>query len=230
MRGRTITEVRTLTTETCFSCGPLFAVDEDWLAARRRDHETWYCRNGHGQHYLAETEEDRLRRELGRAQAQRDIATERFSREALANALMKAETKAKRRVTLSIAGLGLLDESELEDAAPARPPVMEPRRRSEREVTVEEPSPAESVNTETDELDWTAAELKALMSGSGLTMGDLSVVVGSKLTRENLRDAINRWLADNPDKSLATLAGMAAAERDGRTPVTHEQPERLPFE
>lgn len=34
--------------------------------------------------------------------------------DALANALMKAETKAKRRVTLSICGLGILDESELE--------------------------------------------------------------------------------------------------------------------
>jgi ribosome-associated translation inhibitor RaiA len=32
--------------------------------------------------------------------------------EALANALMKAETKAKRRATLSICGLGMLDESE----------------------------------------------------------------------------------------------------------------------
>jgi len=32
--------------------------------------------------------------------------------DALANALMKAETKAKRRVTLSICGLGILDESE----------------------------------------------------------------------------------------------------------------------
>jgi len=32
----------------------------------------------------------------------------------LANALMKCETKAKRRVTLSICGLGLLDETELE--------------------------------------------------------------------------------------------------------------------
>jgi hypothetical protein len=32
----------------------------------------------------------------------------------LANALMKAETKAKRRVALSICGLGLLDETELE--------------------------------------------------------------------------------------------------------------------
>jgi hypothetical protein len=34
--------------------------------------------------------------------------------DALANALMKSETKAKRRVTLSIAGLGWLDETELE--------------------------------------------------------------------------------------------------------------------
>jgi len=34
--------------------------------------------------------------------------------EARANAIMKAETKAKRRVTLSICGLGLLDETEVE--------------------------------------------------------------------------------------------------------------------
>src|SRR5262245_53144381 len=34
--------------------------------------------------------------------------------DALCNAIMKAETKAKRRVTLSICGLGMLDEAELE--------------------------------------------------------------------------------------------------------------------
>ena len=34
--------------------------------------------------------------------------------DSLANATMKAETKAKRRATLSICGLGILDESELE--------------------------------------------------------------------------------------------------------------------
>ena len=33
---------------------------------------------------------------------------------ALANAIMKAETKAKRRATLSLAGLGFLDESEID--------------------------------------------------------------------------------------------------------------------
>lgn len=45
----------------------------------------------------------------------------------LANALMKCETKAKRRATLSICGLGILDESEIGDrqhqiAAPAEKP------------------------------------------------------------------------------------------------------------
>jgi hypothetical protein len=45
--------------------------------------------------------------------------------DALANALMKAETKAKRRVTLSIAGLGWLDETEL-DTLPQGPQAVMP--------------------------------------------------------------------------------------------------------
>lgn len=40
--------------------------------------------------------------------------------DALANAFMKAETKAKRRVTLSICGLGMLDETELETIPEAK--------------------------------------------------------------------------------------------------------------
>lgn len=56
--------------------------------------------------------------------------------EALANAMMKCETKAKRRATLSIAGLGFLDETEIEtipdaqvvpgDSAFPSDPVSEP--------------------------------------------------------------------------------------------------------
>jgi hypothetical protein len=38
--------------------------------------------------------------------------------EMLANLIMKAETKAKRRVTLSICGAGMLDETEVEDSQP----------------------------------------------------------------------------------------------------------------
>src|SRR5689334_15765967 len=52
------------------------------------------------------------------------VATGALAGDALANALMKDETKAKRRVTLSICGLGWLDETELEtikDAKDAKP-------------------------------------------------------------------------------------------------------------
>jgi hypothetical protein len=41
--------------------------------------------------------------------------------EARSNAMMKAETKAKRRVTLSICGLGFLDETEVSSIADAYP-------------------------------------------------------------------------------------------------------------
>src|SRR5690606_39558393 len=40
--------------------------------------------------------------------------------DALANSVMKAETKAKRRLTLSLAGLGWLDESEVDSIPDAR--------------------------------------------------------------------------------------------------------------
>lgn len=43
------------------------------------------------------------------------VAIDNLKGQAKANAMMKAETKAKRRVTLSFCGLGFLDESEIED-------------------------------------------------------------------------------------------------------------------
>jgi hypothetical protein len=52
--------------------------------------------------------------------------------EAMANAILKAETKAKRRVTLSIVGMGMLDETEVESipgaAAAEAPPPPQPSR------------------------------------------------------------------------------------------------------
>lgn len=56
--------------------------------------------------------------------------------EAKANAYLKCETKAKRRVTLSICGLGLLDESEVETIPNALPAPQTPQeaRQSAREA------------------------------------------------------------------------------------------------
>jgi hypothetical protein len=49
------------------------------------------------------------------------VAVGSLKGDALANAMMKAETKAKRRVTLSICGLGFLDETEIETIPDAQP-------------------------------------------------------------------------------------------------------------
>lgn len=49
------------------------------------------------------------------------VSIEGLKGEARANAMMKAETKAKRRCTLSICGLGMLDETEVETIPDARP-------------------------------------------------------------------------------------------------------------
>lgn len=49
------------------------------------------------------------------------VSVDGLKGDALANAMMKAETKAKRRVTLSIVGLGMLDETEVETIADSRP-------------------------------------------------------------------------------------------------------------
>jgi hypothetical protein len=43
------------------------------------------------------------------------VAIANLKGEVLANAMMKAETKAKRRATLSLCGLGFLDETEVAD-------------------------------------------------------------------------------------------------------------------
>lgn len=144
----------------------------------------------------------------------------------LANAILKAVTKSKRRVTLSICGLRFLDETEVADIPERdkRPAVAMPTRR----VAVE--AAPVSVDLETGEIDptWSNAELTALLKGSGLKVADLASIVGP-IGRDNYREIIDAWLAENPDKSLASLIGMAGAERDGVAPV-RVQPEQEPFE
>lgn len=60
--------------------------------------------------------------------------------DALCNAIMKAETKAKRRVTLSICGLGMLDETEVE-TIPQAVRVAEPEPDPVRSVKLDGAQP-----------------------------------------------------------------------------------------
>ncbi len=75
------------------------------------------------------------------------VTVQGLAGDALANAYMKAVTKAKRRAILSISGLGMIDETELETIPPsnAPPSLPPPRRRSEvvKEAPKAEPRPVE---------------------------------------------------------------------------------------
>jgi hypothetical protein len=108
--------------------------------------------------------------------------------DALANALMKAETKPKRRVTLSITGLGWLDETEL-DTIPQGAHAVIP---SEEPPTSEEP-PAE-VHPTADHI--SALVEMARACGVDLTsFGDhmrrlMQLADDTKITKKFLRESV----------------------------------------
>lgn len=64
--------------------------------------------------------------------------------EALANAMMKAETKAKRRATLSLLGLGMMDETEVETIPNAVSAPIEPPKTKAPVFTIAEGTEAEA--------------------------------------------------------------------------------------
>lgn len=63
----TITETISLTFEInrCASCDVHFGMTERFIAARRKDHKTFYCPNGHSLAYSAEMTERRRRAAKG---------------------------------------------------------------------------------------------------------------------------------------------------------------------
>jgi len=93
--------------------------------------------------------------------------------DALCNALMKAETKAKRRVTLSIVGLGWLDESEIETIPQAAPVAVSTEGVIVESQRVIEPS------ENADEVNWTQEiahywkKLKAIGHGAFQSKEDM---------------------------------------------------------
>jgi hypothetical protein len=121
--------------------------------------------------------------------------------EALANASMKGLTKAKRRVTLSISGLGFLDESEIEGiphserAAPIDTRAQLNAFAGVPEVTMSIFSPtnvAGKIDTDTGEVfdaeDIHAAAREAALRGTEILRAHLRDL--SPEARELLRDAV----------------------------------------
>ena len=86
------------------------------------------------------------------------VNIDKLSGEMKANAFMKAETKAKRRLTLSICGLGFTDESEIESIPGAKIVDVPPPVKTIEEKQVETPKPANHTETEQEYLERTAEE------------------------------------------------------------------------
>jgi hypothetical protein len=92
-----------------------------------------------------------------------------------ANLILKAITKAKRRATLSICGLGFLDETEVEDIPEAIPGrktahVEQKRLRSLAiDASVPKPTPYEELDDEIAELEDTASTAQASAVNTDLT-------------------------------------------------------------
>lgn len=101
--------------------------------------------------------------------------------ENLANALMKAETKAKRRVTLSICGLGWLDETEVQDVRAAKPVTVTADGQIV-EAPPSEPDLTKQLAASVDWEKWAAGHLSAILAAA--EPGDL----------------MEAWTAVNDDK------------------------------
>ena len=130
--------------------------------------------------------------------------------EALANAMMKATTKAKRRVTLSISGLGFMDETEAEvaNAQPLRNPLdaLEPGDRAIANFNRPLEGPSEGV-TETADLGDTG-----IPETSGAAAGDPLAETADSETGEILDNSAPNdpiWSVLRPDGQVYLEAPSA---------------------
>jgi hypothetical protein len=134
--------------------------------------------------------------------------------EALANAIMKAETKAKRRVTLSICGLGWLDETEVASItsetvlAPQARQIQAPQRKS---APPEPDDPLPNVNTETGEV--------AVAPEGAVLITSVEARPGTSATGKSYTKFIITADGKTYNTFSATLAKVASDCRDSQTPV-----------
>jgi hypothetical protein len=139
----------------------------------------------------------------------------KFTGIGLANLLMKAETKAKRRVTLSICGLGMLDESELDNstvpATDASSAILERNVKEAAAHAMGEPVPdvrvPAGIGNEYGPLTVTENNYKELISHIGKAQGEM---LGKKVG--DLHDNVIDWLY----KKWREKLDPSASEQDMR--------------
>ncbi|MCC6419529.1 MAG: hypothetical protein IT429_14950 [Gemmataceae bacterium] len=133
--------------------------------------------------------------------------------EALANARMKAVTKAKRRATLSICGLGWLDESELDTIPDAHviPPAHE-EKAPPKPAAAPKPAPAPKAAQKV-KLPKTGAELaervksrdEALAEAGVCQVGELQAAIDMWAEAEGLSQDPAAWTNDHIADAVAEV-------------------------
>lgn len=97
MINGTITHSLTLVPLECYKCGLPFAFPDTFKAQRLEDKETFYCPNGHPQHYTT-SRGDRLQKEL--EEKQRELVAQKcetLRHQQLLEAEKAAKAKLERR-------------------------------------------------------------------------------------------------------------------------------------
>lgn len=90
-RGYTISASTRLVTESCYSCGVVFAMPEDLRRELLDNHaRSFYCPNGHGQHYTGKTAAQKQRERAERLEQQLASRAEDLR-------VQRAETETARR-------------------------------------------------------------------------------------------------------------------------------------
>ena len=138
--------------------------------------------------------------------------------DALANAFMKAETKAKRRATLSICGLGWMDETELETVPAARRTAVDDAGEI-RDIAPDNGPPASDKQRRfiaglQDDLGWHSEYMAVFAKEHKIDLVALSKADASYLIEQmqRLRDEGDKPKADPvPSSDLVDVSEFAAA-------------------
>jgi hypothetical protein len=116
MSTATLNFAVTFTVLTCCNaeCGVQWAMTDEYIARRRKDHAWFYCPSGHQQHYSGETPEEKRIRELEaekekfqrwHAGARQDATIEREARKSVERRLSATKgvlTRTKNRVARGV--------------------------------------------------------------------------------------------------------------------------------
>jgi hypothetical protein len=133
------------------------------------------------------------------------VPLDRLKGEALSNAMMKAITKAKRRVTLSICGLGFLDETEV-DSIPNAHRVPSGDKMARLTAQLDDPMPADMP----DEID---AQDGVLIPPQKSRAYELIAAASTLPELMSVGDLIKSLKGDLGDDHIADLRGAFAARK-----------------